>query len=171
MANKFYLADGGDVVFDENAVWSKVGTSLSDPADSVLGPGDVADIQPSGTLTRADPQGRTAYTAEEMAVSDNVYPITPIAATNTETWYPLVPSVAVDGVIRIWTPQDRLKIRINGLIVYNYEAAPGFYPTSFAASFVSNIAAGSLVETLNGHGTGDRTMYARLIPFDYTNPG
>lgn len=165
MANRYFLNDGGDVCFFENQVWTKVGTSMSNVPDA-SSPA-VLNIAASGPMTYADAQSRNNYTAEEMGVGANKYPIASVAM-NAYAWTTIVASVPVSGVFRGWDANERPETqwRVNGIVVAGGSGLNG----SFIRSVPLNVAIGDHIEVYNGWHMST-TGYGFLIPFAYTNPG
>lgn len=161
MSNRYFLNDGGNVCYYGNEVWKKVGTTLSFLPDASSP--DVVNIT-GETFNNADPQSRTQYSAEEMAVTNEKIGRSDVSWSGTEkqTFWASAP---YSGVVRVWQDYSQdVAVYVNGTEVVRATA------TSRANSFCANVAAGDLVEGNMPDG-GPTGGHAILIPFQYTNPG
>lgn len=179
MPNLYYLNDHGNVIFRnfDQKVYTKVGTRNDvQPNAQWDAVNDVPSIT-GVTYGTADAQGILSYTAEQMAIAENLYEYhaqTP--AGSSGTWYSIVASTPLAGVIRFnvrddyGTPQH---IRIDGLTLGKIvpHVTTGNVPSSmrFTLSLAYNVAAGSLIEVMS-EASVDSNFVVGIIPFQWPQP-
>lgn len=176
MANKHLLNDYGNTIYYDGEVWNKDGTSLIEEPDASPGVGDEVNIQ-GFTWTEEDAQGKTVYSADELALLENKYFYQTL--TQSSAFETMIASVPVDGVLRVGCNNNGAvdsTLKVNGVNVldFTYIGTDGNnYPPMRTANnvFAWNVKAGDLVEvSSNSNGVNGRFI-GGLIPFAYTNPG
>lgn len=154
---KNFIDDQGDVIYYDEDVWYKTGTTTTKIANASMGPGDVANL--SGyTFVFTDAQGRDTYTAQEMAVAEYITGVFS-ASLPYYTWTTVMASAPYDGVARCYnsfTGND-LRIRVN-----NIEQAYAPYNRKYNA-YPLNVRTGDNIE-MNAY---SGIAYVILIPFVY----
>lgn len=164
MANIHFLTDHGAVMYNANdgVVYTRVGASSSGVIESFVA-GSVGDITGFTYTKYPDPQGRLSYSAEEMAVGENLYYVERSDITNS--YSTVWASAPVSGVIR-WCGSFIMNIRLNSSDVYTNTDYQDAIIRDAGRVASCNVTAGDLVE-VSTNDAGPRNFKAIIIPFVY----
>lgn len=165
MPNLLFLNDHGNIIFDysTNKVYAKVGPRNDIQPNAAWEANDVPSIVGYTYTTYPDPQGRLIYTAEEMAVAENIY----FAKLEYQppNWYTIWASAPVSGVLRYGECYGvGGTLRVNG-VTYSISYVGGSTDIRHTGMHAINIAAGSLVEVYSNSTDGRYAL--GIIPFVY----
>lgn len=168
MADKFFLQDQGDAVWDDGEGYVRVGPSVSDAPNASLdaASGDAGNISSLTGLTVPDPQSRTTYSAGEMVIASQVY--TEVQEdVPPDTWVTIYPSSPVAGVLRAYMSGNYggiADIKINDITVTSQIGSGVLNSGAF------NIGIGDKVEIHNPYGPYTIDITTFIVPFVWPQP-
>lgn len=170
----FFLNDHGDVIFNDSdgKVYTKVGPTIAGSPE-LWEPTDVPNIQGFFYLYGGpDAQGIQTYSAEQMAVAENLYHVR-IDSPVQNQWYTMFASAPVSGVLRYGgghgSSADNARLRINGSIVDSGAPMKSSNYSLLRNDDLEpwNIAAGTLVEMMWPTDNAAFALTCGIIPFTY----